>query len=374
MFEILDLFSGIGGFSLGLERTGGFRTVAFCEIEPYPRAVLARHWPEVPCYDDVRTLTAERLRSDGVVPNIICGGFPCQDISIAGHGAGLDGERSGLWFEYARLVGELRPRYVIVENVSTLLARGLDRVLGSLAEIGYDAEWHAITANAIGAPHRRDRLWIIAYPSLCAFNASTSQERAAGMADSDGTSWIGGGQRSSEGFEKTTAREISNTEYDGYSIFNDDSSSSSSENRKQTSRSFNAERSTKNVAHPDSSRWRALGADQMEGTSADSVVAGGATGKIFDTRRYSSSRFGSSLREACERGRWLPEPNVCRVVDGVSTFMDCVDGIPIEGSPDARQAPRIAKVHRLKGLGNAVVPQIPEAIGNAILEWHRDND
>jgi site-specific DNA-cytosine methylase len=136
MMCVLDLFSGIGGFSLGLERTGGFKTVAFCEIEPFPRKVLAKHWPEVPCYHDVRGLTAKRLAADGIAVDVICGGFPCQDISLAGRGAGMAGERSGLWSEFARLIGELRPRYAIVENVSALLSRGLADVLGDLASFG----------------------------------------------------------------------------------------------------------------------------------------------------------------------------------------------------------------------------------------------
>src|ERR1035437_5089521 len=131
--NVLDLFSGIGGFSLGLERAG-MRTVAFCEIEPYCRAVLRKHWPDVPIFEDVRTLAAADV--PGV--DLICGGFPCQDISLAGKGAGITGERSGLWGEYARLVGELRPRYVIVENVAALLGRGMARVLGDLSQIGYD--------------------------------------------------------------------------------------------------------------------------------------------------------------------------------------------------------------------------------------------
>ena len=160
MMTVLDLFSGIGGFSLGLERTGGFRTVAFCEIEEFPRRVLAKHWPGVPIHRDVRELRAEHV---GAV-DVICGGFPCQDISLAGNGDGLAGERSGLWREYARLVGELRPGYVIVENVAALLGRGLGVVLGDLAALGYDAEWHCIPASAVGAPHGRDRVWIVAHP------------------------------------------------------------------------------------------------------------------------------------------------------------------------------------------------------------------
>ena len=123
MMKVLDLFSGIGGFSLGLERTGGFETVAFCEIEDYPRKVLAKHWPNVPIYKDVRNVTGETLSRDGIAVNVITGGFPCQDISVCGHQAGLkDGTRSGLWSEIIRLADEIRPKYVIVENVSNLLA------------------------------------------------------------------------------------------------------------------------------------------------------------------------------------------------------------------------------------------------------------
>jgi DNA (cytosine-5)-methyltransferase 1 len=171
--RVLDLFSGIGGFSLGLERTGGFETVAFCEIEPFCRRVLAKHWPNVRQYEDVRTLTADTLRRDGIAVDVITGGFPCQDLSTAGKQAGMgDGTRSGLWSEIVRLVCEIRPQFIIVENVANLLAgpserpgRWFGRVLGVLAECGYDAEWENIPAAALGAPHIRERVWIIAYPA-----------------------------------------------------------------------------------------------------------------------------------------------------------------------------------------------------------------
>jgi DNA (cytosine-5)-methyltransferase 1 len=153
-----SLFAGIGGFDLGLERAG-MRSVWQCEIDPYAIRVLEKHWPDVLRVRDIRELGAHNAPA----VDVICGGFPCQDLSYAGKGAGLDGERSGLWSEYARVVGELRPRYVVVENVSALLARGLDRVLGDLAALGYDAEWDCLPASAFGAPHRRDRVWIVAY-------------------------------------------------------------------------------------------------------------------------------------------------------------------------------------------------------------------
>jgi DNA (cytosine-5)-methyltransferase 1 len=171
-FKVLSLFAGIGGFDLGLERTGWFKTVAFCEIDPFCRRVLAKHWPEVPCYHDVRELTAERLIADGIAIDVICGGFPCQDISAAGIQAGMgEGTRSGLWSEFARLIRELRPSHIIVENVAALLRGPVERpgewfgaVLRDLAECGYDAEWENIPAAALGAPHRRERIWLVAFP------------------------------------------------------------------------------------------------------------------------------------------------------------------------------------------------------------------
>lgn len=166
--KVLDLFSGIGGFSLGFERTGGFETVAFCEIEEFPRRVLAKHWPAVPCYNDVRTLTSERLAADGIAVDGITGGFPCQDLSASGKQVGFEGERSSLYSEVLRLARDIRPRFIAMENVANLLVgeRGawFGTLLRDLACIGYDAEWFYIPASWLGANHARTRVWIIAYP------------------------------------------------------------------------------------------------------------------------------------------------------------------------------------------------------------------
>ncbi len=151
-----SLFSGIGGLELGLERAGLGPVVWQCEADPWCRKVLAKHWPNAERFDDVATLT------NPPPVDLICGGFPCVDISLAGKGAGLSGEQSGLWWEFARIIREARPRWVVIENVAALLARGLDAVLWSLAESGYDAVWDCIPAQAVGAPHRRDRLFVVA--------------------------------------------------------------------------------------------------------------------------------------------------------------------------------------------------------------------
>ena len=154
---VISMFSGIGGLDLGFERAG-FEIVRQCEIDPFCRRVLAKHWPDVPCHDDVKTMTFTEGEADGII-----GGFPCQDISNAGRRAGITGERSGLYGELVRSVRVVRPRFAVLENVAALLERGMGTVLGDLAEIGYDAEWDCISAGSVGAPHLRERIFIFAH-------------------------------------------------------------------------------------------------------------------------------------------------------------------------------------------------------------------
>lgn len=173
--RIGSLFSGIGGLDLGLEWAGVGHTVWQVERDPFCRSVLERHWPDAQRFDDVCTVGAHNLEP----VDVICGGFPCQDISYAGKGLGLSGERSGLWYEFARIVGEMGPRYVVVENVAALITRGIGDVLGTLSDLGYDAQWRAIRASDVGAPHRRERIFFVAYANGAIIRSAT-ELRATG--------------------------------------------------------------------------------------------------------------------------------------------------------------------------------------------------
>ena len=177
--KVGSLFAGIGGFDLGLERAG-FEIAWQVEIDPYCQRVLAKHWPNVQRYGDIRAIdwaTVPRV-------DLLCGGFPCQDLSFAGKRAGIDGERSGLWSEYVRAIRALRPRYILVENVPGLLTNQyMGRVLGDLAQSGYDAEWDCLPASAFGSPQRRDRVWLVAHAKSAGAwcNYSRLRKRAGGI-------------------------------------------------------------------------------------------------------------------------------------------------------------------------------------------------
>lgn len=339
MLTVLDLFSGIGGFSLGLEATGGFRTVAFCEQEPFARSVLEKHYPGVPIFPDVRNIRFSNLQAVGIGnPDVVCGGFPCQDISLAGKGAGLSGERSGLWFEFLRIIGETTPRFVIIENVAALRSRGLDQILRGLASIGYDAEWHCIPASALGAPHRRDRVWIVAYPQCAGLEGSIGRrlhiERgAAGLfTDMDEAEQPGGG----------------------------------------ASVAYSACGGRREHGHVSSAHG-----DQGDGQPAyrsQSVADAGGAG-LPGTER---TRWGkpivtpADIRRAIAERRWRrAEPGMGRTADGIP---DRAHRYPVEAEPWEGKTPRTVgrgvttnRRHRLMALGNSVVPQIPELIGHAIL-------
>ncbi|MEJ8306642.1 DNA (cytosine-5-)-methyltransferase [Saccharibacillus sacchari] len=162
----LSLFSGIGGIDLAAE-WAGMETVAFCEREPFPRKVLEKHWPGRPIYDDVRTLTREKLEEDGIIGptrtiDLISAGYPCQPFSNAGKRRGKEDDRH-LWPEVARLLREIRPRWFLGENVAGHITLGLDDVLDELADIGYDTQTFVIPAASVGAPHQRYRVFILGY-------------------------------------------------------------------------------------------------------------------------------------------------------------------------------------------------------------------
>jgi DNA (cytosine-5)-methyltransferase 1 len=172
-----SLFAGIGGFDLGLERAG-MEIKWQVEIDPFCRAVLAKHWPNVKRYEDVRRLHAP----EPAYVDVICGGFPCQPVSESGRRMAQHDER-WMWPDFARLVRELRPKYVLVENVPGLFVRGFGDVLRDLAEIGFDAEWSVLSACAVGAPHTRERVFVVGYPrserrrSLRPFLVESGRER-----------------------------------------------------------------------------------------------------------------------------------------------------------------------------------------------------
>jgi len=307
-----SLFSGIGGFDLGFERAG-MRVSWQVELDSFCRAVLARRFPDAARFEDVRGVGAREL--DPV--DLVCGGFPCQDLSSAGRGAGIDGARSGLWSEFARIVRELRPRYVVVENVPALLTgkgkrwdRGpIGRVLGDLAEARYDAEWACLSAREFGAPHLRKRVWIVAYPAWNAEAGAATESRAER-------------QRARAGGQRSRAEELANPEGE-------------------------SERPGLRPEEPEAERrgrpgdgGRAGGTAKDARRPVDNPDCGGHQPPKAEVRPGRDGALGA--------GWWATEPAVGRVADGV---------------PD--------RVDRLSALGNALVPQIAEWIGWRILEYER---
>lgn len=305
MLKVLDLFSGIGGFSLGLERTGGFETVAFCEIDSFCQKVLKKHWPDVPIYNDVRN-----LQHDGSV-DVITGGYPCQPFSTAGKRQGATDDRH-LWPAMFGLIEKYRPDWIIGENVAGHVSMGLDNVLSDLEGSGYAARTFIVPACAVDAKHRRDRTWIVAN------SKSAGKRREVGnICETHGVS---GGTLLQQPDRAGAYVEISECSTQG---------------------GGRVSRSRKNK-------------EEMGGGASDKFLRTSKT--ISDTsspRRKEQHSPALSERAGIDpwstidgwgAARWEAEPAVGRVANGI---------------------PR--RVDRLRSLGNAVVPQIPEIIGYAIL-------
>lgn len=234
MLSVGSLFSGIGGIELGLERTRGFKTIWHSEVDPYASAILKKRWPKVPNLGDITKVKWEEVEK----PDLLCGGFPCQDISYAGKGAGIkEGTRSGLWSYFVEAIRHLRPKFVVVENVAALLNRGLDIVLGDLAKIGYDAEWQLLGACSVGAPHHRHRIFILAYSDEERSFRGGEQHKPIEMEGDGGEVQKEGGAKAIP-FESGSKRKDKDVE-DSISIRNGERSRAYESERKETKEQTN---------------------------------------------------------------------------------------------------------------------------------------
>ena len=378
---VLDLFSGIGGFSYALERlcpTGAFRTVAFCEREPFCQAVLKKHWPDTPIYDDVRTIPTDRL---GRV-DIIVGGFPCQPWSQAGQQRGAEDDRD-LWPEMARLIEELQPKYLIGENVRGFVNQpmGLQRSLSDLESLGYQAVPFIIPACAVDAPHRRDRVWIVAAKNdtdtdsershrknvneqredepahgqecvarqvrpVLAGSGDASERRSASVADAVG-------ERQREERRTKSRRRISGSS----------SSMADAECGRPTARKSSSLCKT-NSHNEKSNGAKRVVKSRAAGISEAVADASNArfSGSVDEPRETGDAGAGQPVQlDTQVRGEWSVEPGMGGMANGFSPWLD---------EPDT---PRVAsnvknRVLRLRALGNAVVPQVVAQIGKAIVQ------
>lgn len=370
----VSLFSGVGLLDLGAQRAGA-EIVAQVEIEPYARRVLKARFPGVMRYDDVRAVSAAQLLAFGAV-DLIAGGFPCQDVSSAGRRRGLDGERSGLWSEFARLIGETRPRWVLIENVARLRNDGLDRVLGDLAARGYDAEWDVVGAAAVGAPHLRERIWIVAWdasrvrlPNTLGDGVRAERERrreqrgepGSGVAGNDGALGRVAGLADGDGDGRAGL---------GLGALLDGEREAPGDD---------ADRRGADVADTEGERrHEGPGPDRRsEGEGRGRAELGGCGGpfRLFDADHL---RW---WRERCECDAWPrdeagAEPGLGRAPDGGSGGVDARPvlawerGAPRSLSPAEAAERRLLgerRSNRLKAIGNGVVPQIVEWIVGRIV-------
>ena len=327
----LDLFSGIGGFSLGLEATGGFETVAFCDIEKYCLEILEKRYPGVPRYTNIKELNYETIKTDGVFPiDIITGGYPCQPFSVAGRKKGEKDPRH-LWPEMFRLVQELQPSWVIGENVSGHIKLGLDTVLKNLESEGYAARTFSISASSIGANHQRERVWIVANSKQDNYfeQVRRRNEEESGIQkkyrEEHGQSRQSSG--TSEVWKKSNRHEnVEDTRQLGGGL-------EPSGNKESIGR-----------GSYEKTEW-STNADQTSGSSQRGEVMANTSSKRTsrgETRREDAENVGQSSKRPWD-GWWDIEPDVGRVAHGVPKRVD-----------------------RLKSLGNSLVPMIPYYIGMTI--------
>ncbi len=336
----LDLFSGIGGFSLGFEATQRIKTVAFCEIDSFCTKVLNKNWPTVPVYNDIKELTYEKLKTDGIKSiDILTGGYPCQPFSIAGLKKGEKDPRH-LWPEMFRLIKECRPTWVIGENVSGHIKLGLDTVQQDLESEGYTLRTFSISAASIGANHQRERIWTVAYSQRnCDFN---KEQRVNGEEKKisrehrkdDSTTW----QSSGTSTVWKTGNEHANVEDARRRSWGEQFT------RNKESLGRGTFEKTERSTNTDTTSRSSEGATPVANTS--SIKSNGRENIDAKKSRKGQGEFrGKSCHEEPNRNWWHTEPDVGRVADGI---------------PD--------RTHRLKALGNSVVPQIPYYIATTILE------
>jgi DNA (cytosine-5)-methyltransferase 1 len=345
--KVLDLYSGIGGFSLGFHRAGGFETVGFCEIDEHCGKVLKKNFPNVYIYKNVKDFHGNMniKIKDSYMPfrdnvDVVCGGFPCQDVSVAGKQRGLIDEkgkttRSGLWFEFKRIIKEVRPRWVVIENVRNLLNNGFATVLQDLHEIGFDAEWEIISARSVNAPHLRERIWIVAYPRCGerrpSYKRNTEEFRGEQTDEEE--------VRSFNPFEAKRSSDGRQAYPRGMEVATDSQ-------RKRLERFFQKRRDR-----------RGLGKEQKEKCSNEILHKESSNG-VSDSDDF---RFWPAFATEKEKQQWWAEatfsfrdwwevePEFCRVAHGLLGELDK------------------GRSQRIKQLGNSIVPQIAEIIGKRIM-------
>ena len=343
--KTLDLFSGIGGFSVGLERAG-FKTVAFCEIDKYCQLVLKKHWKDIKVYPDVREITRQQYEQDGCeLPEVITGGFPCQPFSVAGRQKG-SGDNRYLWPEMFRVIKEFKPRWIIAENVRGIIniqdGVVFENVCADLESQGYEIQTFIIPAAGVGAPHRRDRVWIVGYSEHNG-SSSTTQPRSTATTSNNNTQGKDT-TRKSQGASRSNNSEV--MENSRRTIRGQQSSRNKESIRSGTSQETKRSADSDSVARS-SEREKIMANTERIGSSRSREFIRSSNSETNQIRKTSGLNHGSKRTQR----QWDIEPDVGRVADGVQ-----------------------GRIYRLKGLGNSIVPQIAEEIGQAIMKVELDSD